>query len=858
MPRPRWIVAALLALGLGVAFLAGISPQRPDLHEAADLRLFNAGNIVSDGVFYDPTTMTAQAIQDFLVVKGASCSGDRCLKTFRQDTWTRPADAFCAAYQGAGGESAAAIIHKVGLACGINPRALMVILQKEQGLIGSRGPSAYAIERAMGYACPDASVCDSRYFGLYNQLYSAAHRFKEYRANPAKFNYRAGMTNSINYAPMTAEYDNIGGTRCGKASVYIQNQATAGLYNYTPYVPNQAALDAGYGTANDCSTYGNRNFFLYFTDWFGSTQSSGGAAVLDKNSELAFAGVQLAAPLEDATCTLPYDGCSRAYAGGTIFWHAHTGAHVVRGAILERYLALGGPAGALGYPVGDDAAAPFGTGYYTYFQGGAIYWSAATGAHEVRGAILDAWRQAGAQAGVLGYPVGGDEAVPGGYRTRFTGGTTYWSAGTGARTIRGALLDKFERSGGPAALGYPVINDGATSTGDGAYVDLTGGSIYWTSATGARVVRGDILATYRALGAQAGPMGYPTGDDMAVPGGYKTDFRGGALYWSAATGTKGVRGALQAKYEALGGPAALGFPLAHDGATTTGGGATVRLQGGDLFWSPATGAHVVRGAILATYRSLGIQAGPMGFPTGDDMAVPGGYKTDFQGGALYWSAATGTKGVRGALQAKYEALGGPAALGFPLAHDGATTTGGGATVRLQGGDLFWSPATGAHVVRGAILATYRSLGIQAGPMGFPTGDDMAVPGGYKTDFQGGALYWSAATGTKGVRGALQAKYEALGGPAALGFPLAHDGATTTGGGAVVRLQGGEIYWSPGTGAHVVRGATLARWKQLGGHAGSLGFPVGDPTAVAGGQRTDFQRGYLLEASDGTVQVGAAG
>jgi uncharacterized protein with LGFP repeats len=246
----------------------------------------------------------------------------------------------------------------------------------------------------------------------------------------------------------------------------------------------------------------------------------------------------------------------------------------------------------------------------------------------------------------------------------------------------------------------------------------------------------------------------------------------------------------------------------------------------------------------------------MGYPTGDHGAVPGGYKTDFRGGGLYWSAATGTKGVRGALAAKYEALGGPAALGFPVAHDGATTSGGGATVRLQGGEIFWSPASGAHVVRGALLETYRSLGLQAGPMGFPTGDDTAVPGGYKTDFQGGGLYWSAATGAKGVRGALAAKYEALGGPAALGFPLAHDGPTPTGGGAFVRLQGGEIHWSPATGAHAVRGAALARWKQLGGPGGSLGFPVGGPSAVPGGQRTDFQRGYLVEAPDGTVQVGA--
>ena len=68
--------------------------------------------------------------------------------------------------------------------------------------------------------------------------------------------------------------------------VYIQNQATAGLYNYTPYRPNQAALDAGYGTGDSCSAYGNRNFWLYFTDWFGSTQHATGGAVVARAERL--------------------------------------------------------------------------------------------------------------------------------------------------------------------------------------------------------------------------------------------------------------------------------------------------------------------------------------------------------------------------------------------------------------------------------------------------------------------------------------------------------------------------------------------------------------------------------------------
>jgi hypothetical protein len=35
----------------------------------------------------------------------------------------------------------------------------------------------------------------------------------------------------------------------------------------------QAAINAGYGSGDGCSAYGNRNFWLYYTDWFGSTNT---------------------------------------------------------------------------------------------------------------------------------------------------------------------------------------------------------------------------------------------------------------------------------------------------------------------------------------------------------------------------------------------------------------------------------------------------------------------------------------------------------------------------------------------------------------------------------------------------------
>ena len=721
--RLRLVATVLIALGLAFAFVAGSAPQQPDLSESADLRLFNAGDIIDDDVFYNAGTMDAAQIQAFLTTKGSECTSSLCLKNLRQDTWTRPADAYCASYAGQAGETAAWIIAKVGRACGINPQVLLVLLQKEQGLVRTTDPTETKLLKAVGYGCPDTAPCDTQYYGFYNQLYNAAHRFKYYRAHPGSFGHRAGMTINVRYHPNAA---------CGTVPVYLQNQATAGLYNYTPYTPNEAALRAGYGTGDSCSAYGNRNFFSYFTDWFGSTQS-GPASVDEKYVHLRASGVDLGGATSGVTCNLPYGGCWRSYQGGTIFWSRDTGPHVVRGAILQKYLALGGPA-HLGYPTGDDTAAPVNPGYFTDFQGGAIYWSQATGAREVRGNLLDAWRGKGAQAGVLGYPVGGNEAVPGGFRSRFQGGTLYWSAATGARMVRGALLARYEAAGGPGTIGFPVADERATAR-NGAAVDLTGGAVYWSSATGARVVRGEILATYRRWGAESGALGYPTGDDQAHASGFRTTFQGGHVYWSAPTGAHVLRGAILDRYLASGGPAVLGFPTSDDVAAN--GGVKADLQGGAVYWSSATGAHVVRGDVLAKWRELGAESGLLGYPTADEAAVADGTVTTFRGGSLYWSPATGARMVRGALLERYVAAGGPAALGFPTADDGPA--GSGAKVPFTGGAAYWSAATGAHVVAGEAARHYEGMGESTSFLGFPVADTVETPEGTRTEFEHGVI-----------------------------------------------------------------------------------------------------------------------
>jgi putative cell wall-binding protein len=230
---------------------------------------FNAGDIISNNNFYNGSAMTAASIQTFLNTEVPTCkSGSTCLKSYTQTTTTIAANAMCTQYTGAAGESAATIIYKAGLACGISQKVLLATMQKEQSLVTSTAPTATNYSAAMGYACPDTGLgCDATSAGFFNQVYWAAWQFKRY-SNPAGSGgdydftwYPVGKSTKILYSPTTS---------CGSAYVNIWNSATAALYYYTPYQPNAAALSNLYGSGNACSSYGNRNFWTTYNAWFGS------------------------------------------------------------------------------------------------------------------------------------------------------------------------------------------------------------------------------------------------------------------------------------------------------------------------------------------------------------------------------------------------------------------------------------------------------------------------------------------------------------------------------------------------------------------------------------------------------------
>jgi uncharacterized protein with LGFP repeats len=75
-----------------------------------------------------------------------------------------------------------------------------------------------------------------------------------------------------------------------------------------------------------------------------------------------------------------------------------------------------------------------GRGRYNHFEGGSIYWTLETHAHEVRGAIKDKWASLGWENSRLGYPISDEKKTADG-RGRFSdleGGRIHWTPERGA------------------------------------------------------------------------------------------------------------------------------------------------------------------------------------------------------------------------------------------------------------------------------------------------------------------------------------------------------------------------------------------------------------------------------------------
>ena len=197
---------------------------------------------------------------------------------------------------------------------------------------------------------------------------------------------------------------------------------------------------------------------------------------------------------------------------------------------------------------------------------------------------------------------------------------------------------------------------------------------------------------------------------------------------------------------------ALGYvPTAR--TRTSAKGAAVHVTPVGELWIGRTGGHALTSPISDLYNQLRADAGPLGLPTTSVQDWPGERASQwahFEGGRIYSHRWGGTTAMWGEIAQKWIRLGGLSGfLGMPFTSEQASARG-----RVQdfaGGGIWWSPRTGAREVHGEIHGLYRSLGADGGWLGLPTSDEFGIPGGRRSNFQGGHITWSPTRGAVAVR-----------------------------------------------------------------------------------------------------------
>jgi SpoIID/LytB domain protein len=145
--------------------------------------------------------------------------------------------------------------------------------------------------------------------------------------------------------------------------------------------------------------------------------------------------------------------------------------------------------------------------------------------------IIERWRRIGGKESDVGVPKSGEYAYAGGSAQNFSHGRILWSAGTGARDLKGPILKAYQAYGGPSSrLGWPMTGM-MPAPKNGHKVRFQHGKVVSSVRTGAHVVYGKVMRRWEQEGAAASWLGLPTTDVRATATGLRGTFEGGRIAW---------------------------------------------------------------------------------------------------------------------------------------------------------------------------------------------------------------------------------------------------------------------------------------------------------------------------------------
>ena len=167
-------------------------------------------------------------------------------------------------------------------------------------------------------------------------------------------------------------------------------------------------------------------------------------------------------------------------------------------------------------------------------------------------------------------------------------------------------------------------------------------------ATAATPDQGAVAAKHASVGGASGYLGRPVTPlrcGLAAGGCYR-QYSGGSIYWSSASGAHVALGGMRGRWGSFSWERGfLGYPLTDENCTLVSRGCVQKFQGGLIYWQSSVGAHAAHGGILSKYAQMGYENSPLGYPRSDEACTGTTSKTctqQFLGGTIVWRTGKGT------------------------------------------------------------------------------------------------------------------------------------------------------------------------------------------------------------------------
>ena len=604
-----------------IAFL--MTKNLKQIH-AFDFSSFNPGNIISDGVMANYNAMSVDEIQRFLTSKNA-CRDTNIAKARAYPSLRYHIENgrfICLSeetfeYNGQK-QTAAQIISEAARDFQINPQVLIVLLEKEQGLITDTWPNHIQYRSATGFGCPDTAECDSKYYGFRNQVRNAAALFRSV-LNGGWTNYPVGR-NYVQYNP---------NPNCGGSVINIENRATSALYRYTPYQPNVGALANYPGTAY-CGAYGNRNFYVTFKQWFGSPNLF---VLGDMNHYWQTHGGstgEIGPVMENEYCDHSVPKCFQTFQNGRIYWKRQNGTFFVKGDIDNFYH---DKRKELGYPLTDLIT----TGYDVYvqkFENGVIM-KTPQGIYQTNHQIFDVWKDnSKAEDPVvkkLGFPTSdikfSNNSKEGLYYQEYQNGVIVGNDKYGYHVSMGEIRKVWEKYGFETGiLGFPtsgIIHNFNSPEGI-FYQEFQNGVIVGNDKYGYHLSMGETRKVWEKNDFEFGKLGFPTSDikfsNNSKEGLYYQEYQNGVIVGNDKYGYHVSMGEIRKVWEKYGFETGiLGFPtsgIIHN-FNSPEGIFYQEFQNGVIVGNDKYGYHLSMGETRKVWEKNDFEFGKLGFPTSD-------------------------------------------------------------------------------------------------------------------------------------------------------------------------------------------------------------------------------------------------